>query len=174
MPPRKQVKQTARSDGRSAVDVVREAVDTVNAAPQRPAPLPWEDPAQQSYADISAQRRRDWAAHLAKMTVPDEFKSWAEAMTAKFGPTVGIGLLEAGHDLDWLTALLVVRYGEAIHTNTASEDGSLTQHWPDAFGPEDLERAKNWWTGKDIPGGLRYLNGEATTRRVITPSALGG
>lgn len=97
-------------------------------------------------AALAEDRRQRWDAWLAQMDVPSELTAWAAAMTMKH---------KAAHVkvyrnvLPWLLALLVVRYGEAEY------------FWPHEFGPDDLQRAENWYSGKDVPKDLDVIQGVA-------------
>ncbi len=66
-------------------------------------------------------------------------------MQKKHGPS----LLVHGMTLGWITALVVVRYGQAEY------------HWPDALTPDDVKRAKRWLAG-ETPEGVRYIESPKT------------
>jgi len=52
------------------------------------------------------------------------------------------------NQLPWITALMVVRYGEAI------------DFWPDAFDEKDLDRAIEWKDKGRIPNGVKLIDPE--------------
>lgn len=69
-----------------------------------------------SYAELCRLRREHWAEHVASMTVPSAITAWAAQMAAKYGPLVKVhGHHLHDHLVDWPTALMIVRYGEATH-----------------------------------------------------------
>ncbi len=77
---------------------------------------------------------------LKGIIVPPPLREWAAVMTVRTGSET----VKVGHNqLPWITALLVVRYGEA------------TNHWPAAFTPDDLKRAYGWQQGR-IPGRVAW------------------
>lgn len=67
---------------------------------------------------------------------------WAARMSVKYGEKVKVW-----HNvLDWVSALYVVRWGEAV------------EHWPDVLTEKDIQRAHDWEGGRgSIPNGLQYL-----------------
>jgi hypothetical protein len=84
------------------------------------------------------------------METPAALVDWAKAMTEHYGPTVRIH----AHELPWLPALRVVRWGEE------------PRHWPAQWEDADLQRASNWLAG-DHQTFLTYLVG--AERTPITP-----
>ena len=108
-----------------------------------------------AYGLIVADRLERWAKYVAEVIVPDALlpdalKKWAGMMAAIYGPEVlvhaereGSGL--SGYKLDWITALLVVMYGEAEY------------FWPETLGDDDVKRAHAWLNGKKVPGIITYI-----------------
>lgn len=88
---------------------------------------------------------------VAAMDTPAELQQWAAAMAAQYGPVCRIH----AHELPWLPALRVVRWGEE------------PAHWPATWEDADLQRAANWLAGDDHPAFLTYLVGP--DRTPITP-----
>lgn len=96
-------------------------------------------------AAINKDRRTRWAPLVAAMKVPAALKEFAAEMTARHGPKVQVW----ENALDWITALLVARYGEAEY------------FWPETFGDEDLRRAQTWMDGsRPKPEGITYIVAE--------------
>lgn len=96
-------------------------------------------------AAITKDRRTRWASVVGAMDVPPDLKEWAAEMTARHGPKVRVW----ENELDWITALLVSRYGEAEY------------FWPETFSAEDLHRAQTWMDGtRPKPEGVTYLIAE--------------
>lgn len=94
-------------------------------------------------AAVQADRIERWRPIVAAMVVPEQLKAWVGQMEAAFGPL----LLVHGAKLNWVTALLVARYGEAEY------------HWPTSFNDDDVLRA--WrWLGGDTPDGVTYITVE--------------
>lgn len=91
-------------------------------------------------------RRAAYRAEIEAADVPEPLRQWAERMTARHGYAVRVWF----NDLDWLSALMVVRYGEAV------------DKWPDGFDATfDVARAERWEkdpTGPGRPNGVRYLD----------------
>lgn len=102
------------------------------------------------YAILSRLRVAAYTAIVAAMDTPDELQQWAAAMAAQYGPVCRVH----AHELPWLPALRVVRWGEE------------PTHWPAAWEAADLQRAANWLAG-DHPAFLTYLMGP--DRTPITP-----
>ncbi len=72
--------------------------------------------------------------------VPSLLKEWVALMTARHGEKVKV---HQSVYTNWLTALLIVRYGEA--------EG----YWPKEFSDKDVNRAAFWLRGK-TPEGVHY------------------
>ena len=102
-----------------------------------------------AYGLITADRLERWAAEVAITVVPDALKKWAGMMSAIHGPEVlmhhGTRAGLPGYKVDWITALLLVMYGEAEY------------FWPEELGDEDLKRAYAWLNGKKVPGVITYI-----------------
>lgn len=99
-----------------------------------------EELARLPYPELCKLRRRAWEAHVATMNVPAELAGWAAEMAKRHGLKVQVW----SNELPWLTALLVVRYGEAMEC------------WPAAFSVQDIARARDWANGQ-IPGGVTLI-----------------
>jgi len=95
------------------------------------------------YEDLCKLRRQAWAAHLATMTPDEKLLAWEATMVKRHGPKVQAH----ANALPWLTALMVVRYGEAIN------------FWPEAFSEKDLRRAIEWKDGQ-VPFGVKLIDPE--------------
>lgn len=121
-----------------------------------------------AYVAVVQARLDAYAAHMATMTeVPAALVAWAGVMTAKYGPRVGMHFV--GNDevvidgmyiremkdfsYDWLTALMVVRYGEEPDGAKVTGDHN---GWPTSFSEDDVARAQRWAAG-DHPYGVHYF-----------------
>jgi hypothetical protein len=102
------------------------------------------------YAILCKLRAAAYVRVVDDMVTPLALVSWAEAMTAQYGPTCRIH----AHELSWLPTLRVVRWGEE------------PAHWPADWDDADLKRAADWLAG-DHPTFLTYLIG--AERTPITP-----
>ena len=90
----------------------------------------------EAYSPICIARARGYAAHLQTMTLPAYLGQWARGMTEQTGKTQ----LWVHHNLlSWMEAFFVVRYGEAV------------DQWPAKVTKQDLQRARDWKSGKDVP-----------------------
>lgn len=89
---------------------------------------------------ITADREGRWSQLLPDLGIPEALKAWAFRMADAHGPKVRVWR----NTLDWMLALMVVRYGEA------------ESHWPDAFTDDDVRRALLWEAG-DTPNGVTYI-----------------
>ena len=98
-----------------------------------------------------AETKETYKELTAKMSVPKELQEWAGYMAAKYGPKVK---LHQSEYTNWLTALLVVRYGEAVY------------HWPTEYSERDIQRAARWFHG-DKPEGVHYLGGAYSERSIL-------
>jgi len=94
-------------------------------------------------AAIIADRRQRWADYVSKMPEQDWLTEWVGAMEAEHGPTVQVHRVTG---LNWVTALLIVRYGEAEY------------HWPDdgVLTEKDRSCATAWLQYRHHPYGVRY------------------
>ena len=102
------------------------------------------------YAVLCKLRTAAYVRIVEAMETPEALQAWAAAMTERYGPTCRIH----AHELPWLPALRVVRWGEE------------PRHWPATWELSDIQRAANWMAG-DHPTFLTYLVGPART--AITP-----
>ncbi len=126
------------------------------------------------YTKICQQRELEFAAHIATMVPVPELGMWATDMTSLYGPQVRRGAFV----VDWLTALMIVRYGEAVVADPGSvkiylydgdgepildangdHDSKRIDGWPTQFQPDDLARAEAWLRGSMVPGNIQYLGG---------------
>ena len=85
-----------------------------------------------AFATRNKDRQERWVEFMKDVPVPDELVLWEAFMTKTFGrATCAVGGRDPrGHiELPWLTALMVVRYGESEH------------FWPKKFGEKDVARA---------------------------------
>ena len=100
---------------------------------------------------IIADRLERWGEFVGALEIPDALQKWAGMMGAIHGPNVLMhrGGTRPGYPVDWITALLVVRYGEAEY------------FWPEELGDEDLARARAWLSGKAVPAAITFLMKEA-------------
>ena len=96
---------------------------------------------EQLIAAITEDRAQRWKEVMKDVGVSAEMEKWAQSMSIMHGPRVMVWR----NELDWLTALMVGRYGEAEY------------HWPDAFGDDDLHRANQWLYKNNAPSGVTYI-----------------
>ena len=94
-------------------------------------------------------RAETYAAHVASMSLMPHVVQWAISMAAQYGPYVRIHSFIA----DWVTALLIVRYGEEPD-GTKTVDGV---EWPSAFTDADMGRAMQLLNGHNWPVELNRL-----------------
>jgi len=93
-----------------------------------------------TYAVVCIERARAYALRVATMAIPLYITMWAAQMAAASGKTV----IKVHHNyLPWVDALLVVRYGEDVHA------------WPDSLTEKDVQRARDWKAGADVPASVR-------------------
>lgn len=93
---------------------------------------------------IGALRQECFERRAAAMDPGKALAGWVGQMAARHGPRVQVHGVEYG----WLAALGVARYGEA------------PGHWPAAFTPDDVIRAKRWLYDGNVPDGVRYIDVE--------------
>lgn len=96
------------------------------------------------YPDLCALRAGAFYEHVEAMSVPQPLREWEAVMQARHGDEVKVH-----HTIytNWLVALMVVRYGEAI------------EYWPPSFTISDIKRAAKWLKGK-TPDGISYMDVE--------------
>lgn len=88
------------------------------------------------FEDLLETRKVDYASHISTMHVDPAIVAWAGRMQEREGSAT----VKVWHNtLNWIEALLVVRYGEAV------------EHWPAATSIADWGRALDWENGKEIP-----------------------
>jgi hypothetical protein len=108
------------------------------------------DPAH--YLEQVLRERSDlYAAHVAAMDIAPEMTLWAMAMGKKYGSYVKVWHYVA----DWITALLIIRYGEEPRA-THTADGTS---WPLAFSSDDTARAMKLLKGEKWPADALTLLG---------------
>lgn len=98
-----------------------------------------KDSKQNAFDLIAADRIARWNAIMPEIPIPPELEAWKGVMQQKHGPAV----IVHGMTLGWITALMVVRYGQAEY------------HWPYEFSTDDVKRARRWVAG-ETPEGVRY------------------
>ena len=96
---------------------------------------------EQLFAAICEDRKARWKELMEDVEVSAEMEKWAGAMSIMHGPRVKVW----ANELDWLTAFMVGRYGEAEY------------NWPDAFGDDDLHHANQWLYKNEAPNGVTYI-----------------
>jgi len=95
--------------------------------------------------------KETYAELTSKIPVPKVLQEWAGYMAAKYGPMVK---LHQCVYTNWLTALLIVRYGEAVY------------HWPTEYSERDIQRAARWFHGAK-PEGVHYVGGSYSERSIL-------
>lgn len=81
---------------------------------------------------ILADRAARWKEHVSASDVRPEIVTWSATIVQRFGKKVRVH-----HNVvDWITALFIIRYGEAEY------------HWPMEFTDEDLQRATDLLGGR--------------------------
>lgn len=102
------------------------------------------------YLPVLQERADAFAAHVASMTLAPSMIQWALGMRAKYKSEY----VQVHHFIaDWLTALLILRYGE-------EPDGAKTVDgvcWPVAFTDNDIARAAELHAGKNWPANVFTL-----------------
>jgi hypothetical protein len=91
--------------------------------------IPYSEKAKERYQELTDA-----------ILVPPLLKEWVSLMTARHGEKVKV---HQSVYTNWLTALLIVRYGEA------------ESFWPKEFSDKDINRAAFWLRGK-MPEGVHY------------------
>ncbi len=124
----------------------------------------FQTPAQaEPYLLVLEARAAAFAAHVASMDIAPEMTVWALAMARKYGSWVRAHFFIA----DWITALLIVRYGEEPDAEKSTDqrvddDGvRIFQGWPRAFSDADLQRAQELLQGKNWSADLTLLARDA-------------
>lgn len=82
---------------------------------------------------IQADRLDRWTTLLRAREERAGVRDWARRVTKRTGSAT---CLINGHELPWICALYVVRYGESEH------------YWPAELGEADVARATRWEFGK--------------------------
>lgn len=93
------------------------------------------------------QERADrYAAHLATMAISPVMVQWALSMASKYHSEY----VKAHHYVaDWLTALLILRYGEEPDPNRSTDE--TFAGWPVRFSEQDMQRANELLVGVNWP-----------------------
>ena len=123
-----------------------------------------EEQAGLPYEELCALRQEEYERRMAKMDIQLDLLDWADHMAGRHGERVFVHRIEIleGRRLraelfafDWLTALMIVRWGQEA------------SKWPQDFAAEDIQRALEWEKGLAsggsfrVPGGVTYpLEGE--------------
>lgn len=102
--------------------------EPVRAARQRLEALTPEDTIELGYPEVLRLRRAAYAEHVALMEPHQDIQDWAARMEQQYGPVVKAW----ANAVDWPTALLIARYGEAVDS------------WPDEWPDDAVERAGTW------------------------------
>ena len=89
-----------------------------------------------TYALICIERARAYAAHVQAMKVHPYLRIWVQDMVAHSGKA---RIFVYHNYLPWLEAFMVVRYGEAVGA------------WPMTLTEKDVQRARDWKSGVDVP-----------------------
>lgn len=118
----------------------------------------YAEPGESYLTDVLADRATRYAAHLATMTVEPDLIAWAMQMATQFGPYVRVHHFI--HD-SWLTALLVIRYGEEPDAGRSSDP--TFGGWPQVFSAGDRERALELLAGQRWPEFVTLLPREVAS-----------
>lgn len=117
---------------------------------QRNAKLLAADPAHRVYLDELQRRADAYAAHVLSMDLSPEIVHWSLSMARQYGSYV----LMTHFVADWITALLIIRYGE--EPDAARSTDPNFQGWPHRFTDTDTQRAlklmqRSEWTSMMAP-----------------------
>jgi hypothetical protein len=123
------------------------------------------------YVDLTLRERWEvlYPAALAKLTVPPSIALWVLAMTERHGEWI-----YCDHNVaDWLTALLILRYGEEPRAEyCVTADGQSTgDGWPTSFSGDDITAARKILAGEKWPARFRFIT--HTTAQQAALDALG-
>ena len=102
------------------------------------------------YEAVGKDRAARWAKLLEGREESGDIREWATQMSqlhSRAGNPVSV-VRVFRNVLPWITALYVVRYGEAEDT------------WPTSLTSDDGHRARKWLRG-DIPEGVKHSGGES-------------
>lgn len=111
----------------------------------------WPAATADAYLSTLEERATRFAAHVATMAMTPEIAAWALAMAGRYGSWVRVHHFIA----DWITALLIVRYGEEPDASR-STDPTFTG-WPLAFSADDTARAQQLLQGEQWPARVLTL-----------------
>jgi hypothetical protein len=103
------------------------------------------------YLAVLQDRADRFAAHVASMSLSPAVVQWALAMEQRYGPYV----LAHHYVADWITALLILRYGEEPDASKSTDPNFAG--WPTTFTAEDLARAADLLAGTRWPTGVLRL-----------------
>jgi hypothetical protein len=110
------------------------------------------DPRAAQFA-IRADRYKRWEEYVDALKVPDELQAWAKAMATQYeSDTCAVW----ANRVPWITALLIVIYGEAEY------------FWPLELGKSEIQRAEDWMIGRRPPNGVPANFGGKIRLRAIT------
>jgi len=104
---------------------------------------------------VLLERSTAYAAHVASMNLTPDVVQWALAMARKHGAYVKVWHYVA----DWITALLILRYGE--EPDATKTDDPNFHGWPTTFTDDDTTRAGELLNGTGYPSFLSLLAKEA-------------
>lgn len=116
------------------------------------------DPRAAQFA-IRADRLERWAKYVAALTLPEELAAWAKAMATQYESDTCVVWTNR---VPWITALLIVIYGEAEY------------FWPLELGPSEIKRAEDWMIGKRPPNGVPVEFGGKVALRGLATIEKGG
>lgn len=94
---------------------------------------------------VLAERAPRYAAHVASMVITPDMVQWQLTMTRRHGPYVRVHHFIT----DWLTALLILRYGEEPDASRSTDP--TFAGWPTAFTDADRQRAADLLVFKRWP-----------------------
>ncbi len=113
---------------------------------------------QKDYIQILAERLEEYKAHMLTMTFSAPFREWAVVMRARYGDRVKV---HHGFYTSWLMALMIVRYGEAVHSDLLPGG-----KWPTELSDADLKRALIWQDG-NRPTGVSHVGGASSFKGAL-------
>ncbi len=107
----------------------------------------------QLYSESAKERYETLSSAIP---VPSELQEWVGYMKVKYGEVIKV---HQSKYTNWITALLIVRYGEA------------ETFWPNKFSEADIRRAARWYHG-ECPEGVSYITGAHSKRSILTMASL--
>lgn len=118
-------------------------------ARDRHARKKWPKKEADAYLPLLQERADRFAAHVASMPPDGDITRFAAVMGQRFGRYVRVHHFIA----DWVTAFLIVRYGEEPDPERTTDGHG----WPTTFSDEDRERALQLLENKKWPAYLTLL-----------------